>query len=197
MATPFTDMYEHVLPELPGCPTVLVLPTIVKVVRHFCEQTQAWKLDLDAINIRSGVDTYDLDGVPSCAEIIMPSYVESLGNELDAEDGYTMPNREQITLSDEPQEDEVGGLVIQVVLRPKTDATETCDDLFCDWHEIWAYGVMERLMRMPDKIWTEPNMANAYHTMYWNGINDARVDVDRGHTNRLLIARPKNDWLGD
>lgn len=197
MGTPFTDLYPEVMPELPGCPAVIILPTIINVAREFCFETQAWKHDLDLINVLADVAEYDLDTPPKCAEIIVPTYVALSDVEQQPGTDYTMPSRCVLQFVTAPGADEIGALKVQVALRPKLATDETCEDVFNDYHEIWAWGTMARLMAMLKKGWSNPAQATRYHAMYWNGINTARVELNRGKTNRELSARPAHDWLGD
>jgi hypothetical protein len=188
MATELSDLYPRIMLETPSCPKPIVLQKIIDVLRRFCEESLVWKIDLDPINIRSGVTEYDLDGQPSYSEIVVPTEVLQDEVELEPVTDYTMPERDVLKLVVEPTADSDGGLEIEVALRPKLTATTICTDLYLNYYEAWASGVKSELMAEPEKKWSNPAQANYYAGKYAEGLSKARIAASKGNTVTPLLA---------
>jgi len=189
----YTEMYQHVMPELPGCPKPLVMAKIRKIIREFCTETQVFTYELDAINVRDGVDTYDLD-IPTCASMDTIKMVELDGVEIypvgdPRGNGYSMPNKCQIKLYNEPTRDIEQGLEVEIVLRPIPAGTKICCSLYEDYYQAWAYGVMAELMDQPGKSWSDSVTAGKYNGYYLDEKGKCRIEQSRGSMNLELQAR--------
>jgi hypothetical protein len=196
MAKLLTDMYKFVEPELPGCPQPLILQTFKEILQEFCEESQAWRFELDLINVRDGVSEYELLGQPSSAYILVPVKVrmpnkQSEDQEMEAGVDYDMTDRTTLKLKVEPQEDDASGLYVKVALTPKDDAQTICDDLWIKHYKAWAHGVKGRLMLMDGKKWSNEKKSAYHNSMYWDGITKAKIDVSQGGMNQELQCRPK------
>jgi hypothetical protein len=191
------------MPELQRCPPPLILQQIRQVLTHFCKETQAWTCDLGPLNVVNAVQDYDLDGEqPSYALIDTVLSVVLAGVPLTPLRDWNITDREDVTLHlvNAPTADDAGGLAVQVCLRPKQVLSPDEDDtieqvdtrLFQDWYQVWAYGVMGKLMLMPEKAWSNPGQGKLYTRMFFDGIIQARVQQVRGGTNaRVRANAPK------
>lgn len=195
MATALTDLYPAVEVELPGCPEPLILAKIREAIIEFCNETLRWNEDLDPINVKTGVSTYDLDGQEANADIIIPVYVELNDQELLPGKDYYMTSLTELTLVVEPEEDSSQGLEVTVALRLKPTAATVCSDLYCDYWMPWAAGVKSKLMLMPEKKWTNLQMGARYYQEYWDGIAKAKIAVNREKMVLPLRAGPKYPFV--
>ena len=188
-------LYTLVMPQLPYCPEALIDQNILEAVDLFCRETLAWTFDLDAIDVVSGVQDYDLDGEqPSYAQIEKILTVIRDGVTLTPLTHWNITDRELVTLHlvDDPTADSDGGLEIQVALRPKPDATLIDARFLDDWRQKLAYGVMATLMVMPEKAWTNIAQGQFYKRLFWDGVNLARDQQLRGGTTaRVAVKAPK------
>ena len=96
--------YLHI--ELPGITDSLTDQFLNTVAIEFFKKTQAWKCDLDTINLKAEVAEYDLDGVPSYAFLDTVTLVTWNDRVLKPSEDYVMPSRTVIRLVNEPAEDE-------------------------------------------------------------------------------------------
>lgn len=205
MADPtLSDMYEYVWTELPGCSKILILKTTVEIIREWCDRTQAWEVDLNAIDIEDGTTEYDLQSHIPDTEIAGIVHRPGDANTDDVGvkwDGrllspgveYTIPvDKDIIILDSEPTADDSEALTIKAALKPIRAATasmEIPERLFNDHHQVWARGIMSRLMLQKNKEWTDLETGRLYHNMYWDGIRLAITERTRGRTHRSLRVR--------
>ena len=201
-----SDIRKYILPEVPGCPLPLLDQVIIDVWREFCNETQAWKCDLDPINVRDTVTEYELDAPNNYSQIIVPTKVQIFRDEdspihPDAQteepyDAYTRFDKCAIILVLTPSEDITNGLRIRVALRPRLTATLMDQQLFEDTYDYAAFGVKARLMLMPKKDWSAQQMGLYYQQRYWDGVGKARIDETRQRLNRRVNARARFPWVG-
>jgi len=159
-----TELYNDTVLELPKCLKPLIWKMIHDVLVEFCTKTQIWSLELDAIRLRDGEDTYDLDA-PACANIDTIKGVTNDGSTLYPVTHFTFPSKNEIKLTWEPSDDtddDADGMVVTVVLKPKRTATVIDKDLFESWYDAWAAGVKARLMLQPGKKWSNPELGLYY-----------------------------------
>lgn len=189
----FTSLYQYVLPELPGVENAkpLLLREIRELITEFCEKTQIWKCQLDAVNIQDGLKDYDFQSPLSYTEISAVTKVERNEVEILPDSAYTMDSPCEIKLVVEPQADETNALVITVALRPTEEASKICGCLYNKWRRTWAYGVMARMMDMPKKAWSNQQQASIYAGRYSEGLSRAKIHTNNRYMNNTLRARPK------
>jgi hypothetical protein len=94
-------------------------------------------------------------------------------------------------LESAPESDKADALVVTVVLKPALTATEVPERMFSDWHDVWASGIKARMMVMPGKSWSQPQLGLMYGQRYESGIAKAIFEVKRGRTSRTLYVKPK------
>ena len=192
-----SEMYEHTMPELPGCAKILIMRTVVEIIREWCYRTQAWETDLNDIDIIDEQKDYELDSPVEDTEIVAIVYrsgddvgVKNDGRLLSPGTEYTIPvDKDIISLYAEPSANNAGALKIPVALQPilaATEDTEVPQRLFDDHHQVWAYGVMSKLMLMKGKKWSDREAGRLYHNIYWDGVRLAIAERTRGRTNRTL-----------
>jgi|GEM_PF-5628456 len=197
MGTALSEMYQYMMPELPGCPKPLIIQHLRETIREWAYRTQAWEQDLNDIDIVDGTSDYELDSPVEDTEIAglvhRPSDdvgVHYDGRLLSPGVEYTIPvAKDVIHLVSAPVADLTDGLEITAVLTLANDATassEVPDRLFQDYRQTWAYGAMSRLMLMKGKKWSDKETGILYHNIYWDAIRLAIGERTRGRTNRSL-----------
>jgi len=193
----YSDLYPDIYPWLPGCPPGIITSAIQRQARAFCERSEAWRQQLDSINLKDGILRYELE--PDWdAELRRVSEVRintedgvDAGNvgELIPPDQYRYEPREcELILNDgyEPREDVDKGLEVKVILVPRRLATKI-DPVFLDrWQIAIIGGVMRYLAAMPGKKWSNATLAATSNVDYIRGIADARRDLDLDGTNATL-----------
>jgi len=190
--TALTELFSKMTPYLPGVDTAppLLLDVLRDLIIEYCEETQCWTCTMDAIKVRAGVAAYDLEK-PSYAKIFMIKSVLLDDQPLEPGTGYTMPSHCVIELVNTPSVDTASdqdGLVVEVVLEPQSDATIISTDLFRYHSRQWAWGAIARMMEIPKKAWTNPQMAAYFNDRYWQKVSDAKIEQSRSNMNMNLQA---------
>lgn len=201
---------DEVLLLVPGCLIPVAENAIRNAAIEFCRRTNAWRYDADPIVVVAGVADYDLD-VPSGsgAALIRSAEFTTSGGALAMLDPkspdqldeimpgwkteqsavvyYTSPSPDVITLAGLPEE--AGTLKLVLALVP-TRASTGIDQSIHEQHlDAITHGAAARLMAMPKKPWSDPNMA-AYHAgEFANVITGTKVSAARGNTRAPIRTR--------
>ena len=197
LATTFNDLLNLVLPEVPGCPTVLAVQHLQMAARQFCADAEAWREKLEAIDLVANDVTYTLTPAYD-AEIrrIADVWIRTAADVTAGDDGTLLtydqyeydPTGSVLTLDDsiEPQLAVTDGLVVKVVLVPNlvtnVDSIATQGGISATFLNYWAEPIMARakhtLMRMVRTAWANPQMAGVYQTEYLDGFSRAKTEAD-------------------
>lgn len=189
------QLLPYLLPEVPGCPDTLAKQTIMRTCNDFCWETGVWNEIQDPIAVRDNVNEYDLE-TPSGAQIVTVKSIWMVNRELVP---VTMerlqeliPNWQEATGSDPayynsatdystvriypiPLGANGAMMTIRAIYTPDQFGTFIPNflvDKFLD--EILA-GAKARLMIMPEKTWSNPQLAAVNQVMYSEGITRAKV----------------------
>lgn len=211
MSTALKDFYDLLMPELPGCTTPMLDLQLRETARAFCQQTSAWKLPFDAVNLVADQATYDLEPSEPEAEVVRVIKL-TLGSELiwedtdreqksaDASEPKYVRNEPPFTLSPDLLEitlmaDEVptaavtGGMVIVGAMKPTARATRLPDFLKGQYSDAMRFGTLARLMVMAKKPWTDRALAAAYMGMWHQQLNFAAYQAQVGNTRERLRVK--------
>src|SRR5471032_2035127 len=83
--TKFEDLYDEVMPEIPGAPLPLALNAIRNSVIAFCNGSTVWRTWLDPIDVVANVNTYDVI-VDSGTDLVQLQSLKFDGRKLTARD---------------------------------------------------------------------------------------------------------------
>lgn len=194
------DLYPGVLASAPTVPELLLDRAIRDTARDFCKRTRYLRTQLDAIDVVADTATYDLTLPTDTALVdiiavtydgseLTPKTIEQLRrDDADWETATGSPNYyfrsgvSSIQLVGIPQADNAGSLVVRVALMP-TFAAATIDDVLVeDHHEELVNGALFRLLRIPNKGWTDRGMSDYYGTLYESKIGEATHVADSDRT---------------
>jgi hypothetical protein len=208
----YDDFLSYVLPDVPGCAEIVAVQAIRNTVIDFCEKSCVVQVDLDPVTTIPGVADYDLeppsnrlvtkvmklfyknkelhpfgaDYVPS-ATFYNPSAIDADANSTPKT--WSQKDTTTFTLYPAPKDREVGAVTIRAAIKPARKSTECDDILFEDYVEYIAAGAKARLMIVPNKAYTNPNLVATQNQFYLQGVNVARQRVTRGHTRSNLSVR--------
>lgn len=84
--------------------------------------------------------------------------------------------------------DVTGSLQIRVVVSPISTMTDVPDWWYDEFHDIWRFGALARLLKMPGRDWTNPPLAQYYMALEREGVKMAksRGDAEFGTPNRTM-----------
>ena len=159
------------LPELPGCPRATIRETAALVFADFCGITQCFKERLEMI-IETDVSEYDLVSPHDQTMVIGVAAVDVGGRPLIPGD-YTADSPSRIVFA----AGIAGVAKITLILKSTLDAVSAPADILNRWAEVIAHGVKFRLLLMPDKPWSNPQLAGHYRSEYDRECSRVASDV--------------------
>jgi len=194
----FSSLVKEVLPYVSMCPDSLVETNIRSATIEFCERSKAYTLDLDPITTVAGVYEYDFDQ-PTGTEIHQILWMTFDGNDMDPisprslelnyPDWRNRTARPHVYLQKTPsnfcvipvpQTTQTNGLLVSVALKP-TRTTSSIDTTFSNtYRDGIIYGALYRLLRMPNKEWTDVPAAREYLLQFNQEIQQAELRARGG-----------------
>jgi len=208
----YDDFLPYVLPDVPGCAEIVAIQAIRNAAIDFCEKSCVVQVDLDPVTLIAGSADYDLEPpsgtlvtkvmklfyknkeLPPFGQDYVPSATYYNAAAIGADESSTpvtwsQKDTKTFTVFPAPGERESGAITIRAALKP-TRASESCDDiLFEDYAEYIAAGAKARLMIVPNKAYTNPNLVATQNQFFLQGVNVARQRAARGHTRANLRVK--------
>lgn len=166
--------------EVPGCPDLLIEQHLLRTARMFCRDTHVWTVPLDPIypyEVGRGQDQpfYDLD-LPTDSALLSVFLAEQDERPI----GFNVRLNPYPGIQfDRPKP--LNPITVHAVLQPAHDATTIPDQLLFDYQEALIGGTLARLMLMPKRDWTMPEVAPVHQSAYDTGVGEARVRRSRGN----------------
>ena len=207
----YNSLLPYIALDTQGASEPLMVAMINFSVRELCLQSGCWNKHED-IAIVSGQSDYS-PTVPTGAKV---RYVRSilLNNNREitpaSEDHLLYYKRDAFAAIGSPlyfymlddgkfrllpkPADNDSGLVMNVrtVFVPEFEATVFDSDLLEKYAETIVSGAKAKLMEMPAKAWSNPNLA-AYHKQVFNdGVSKARIDVELSNVGSIMKVKARN-----
>lgn len=184
----WSDLYQDILPHVPGCPEPLVEDAVKRVTVKFCRDSHSWKEQINDLYLIEGVDRYEI-GIPEESELleICELYFKNDTPLLD----WPSINVFGLISFDRPVKPKEHPLVVKVVLVPSKDATGVPDKIGDHYREALIHGAIGILQEIPAKDWSNPQLAMYHKGEYQNGISEARSRAANGNTKRPMRVAPR------
>lgn len=195
--TKLTDLFNEVLPELPGVGEALATNAIRNAIIEFCQGSWCWRYFMDPMPVLANLNTYELD-LPPGAEVaqvlvlkvdgkpLVPKGEEDLTALLprwQTETGtpkyYLTDDPSQVILAPVPNTRIPGGLVLTVALQPTRTSTGFPTWIWSRYFDGLAAGAKARLMAMPGKPWTSPQLYQLYRARFEAAMASAKVESQK------------------
>lgn len=191
MAKTWDDFLPLITPQLSGCPDLTIKTYLAITAADFFTRTHLWREDIDPIYVAPGLYEYDLDGEALIEDLISVTVerrelqhtdMRLIPNDRRYDTGfpthYWIHSDNQIRLH--PIPDQRLTVKMAAVLRPSRTGTGVPDWIYEMWADIIVAGTVDKLASMPNKTWTDPNLAQHSRMHYEQGITSARVRDMRG-----------------
>lgn len=194
-----SDFYPHILPEVPECPRPLVDFAIRNTLIDFCKETKIWVQALTPVDAVALQMDYALTP-PTDTELVRIERVRYDGatltpktqDQLDAiyPNGWAdltgtpeycaITGVDTFSLIPAPTDALTGAIAIRSSLMPSASGA-VCPDLILRRYAVQiASGVKAALMLMPEKRWTNADLAEVYGGAYESGRASAMDLAARG-----------------
>lgn len=208
MSVTYTQFFSEVVPYVNDVPDLVAENAVRNACIEFCEKSLYWQDTVRSQDLVSGTSdyTFTLPADTAVAHVVdawadsrrlIPASEEMLSNIFmfdwhereGAPQYYTQITQTGFTVVPTPNYDVTSGLSVIVALKPTRSSTSTDSVLLDRWAEVIGYGARSRLHAMPNQAFTEPTLAATYRAMFLAGINQARVERNRGLVRTSLRVR--------
>lgn len=206
------ELLPFIMPELSGCPAALARSALLRAAIQFCEDSQGYIATLDPMALVGGTHTYEVETPSSQSRLliikeisfgatevlpktmgqlagVMPNWRTATGN---APVFYSRPSSTEIRLHPAPNSDATGDVQIRAAFAPIRTADYLDDDLVNLSFEAIGAGAKWILMLMPGKPWSNPQLAEYYHSQFLAEIDKARIDAEHDFTQGSIYVQPRS-----
>lgn len=205
-----TDFVKFVMTDVPGCPVAAVKEKLLKAAIEYCEKSNVWRYEHVPMELIIDEPEYELEppnnttkicSILSIATDQSPPDLRATSIEwLDANyhnwreetanrpSYYFSPHPRWYRLVPIPIETVEGVVFPLVALKPTHDATQVWDELFENvaHREAIVAKAQSELLMMPQKTWTNPQLAMVRQATYNMQLGRAKVDARKGYTKRTM-----------
>lgn len=192
----YSSLVKEVLPYVPLCPDSLVEQNIRAATIEFCERSKAYILDMDPFNTIAGVYEYDFD-IPTATEVHQVLYMTHDGNDMDPisprslelnyPDWRNRTGNPHVYLQKSsslfwivPVPSGSKQIIASVALKPTRTSNNIDSTVSNQYRDALVYGTLYRLLRMPNREWTDVGAAREYLAQFNNEITQAELRARGG-----------------
>ena len=207
----FDSLIRDILPYVPGCPDSLIETNLRSATIELCEKSRAYTFDLDPITTVSGIyeyefdqptgtdvhqillatyDGHDLDPIsPRSLELNYPDWRDRGGTPT----VYLQKTPDTFWLVPVPNSNKQ--LIMTVALKPTRTTTSINTEFSDTYRDAILYGTVYRLLRIPQKAWTDPMASSDYFGLFNEQIRLAELKGRGGYTGVKRTVKYKTAGL--
>lgn len=219
MAIAISGQNKKVRIEAPGCPDVIIEDALIDAVQDFFRMSEAWRYTVptlldwttaltfpaltEGVEIPADTRVFRLDVLKYASDGTSLKPVPfSTRQQLDCEypdwevrTGNSPQRWTNDAGGNEPRiipiadADVNGSIQARVILVPLTTATTVEDFFYHEYHDAFRFGALARILKMPGRDWTNPQMAAFYRTQFdieWKKAK-SRAEAEYGQpVNRVM-----------
>lgn len=196
------DKFEKLIPLVNAVVTVkipnfTITDAIREAVRKFCKATgileEEVRLNLTAEKFKYDItldgfdvvpvdvtEVRDVNGLLTPVKKITKSFVSGEPRR------YSCPTSQTITFDPIPRESKT--VMLTVAVCPSVDAKEVGGGIIDTYAELLRHGTLSVLLNQHGYAWTDPAAAQYNESVFQEGINDTRIDLENGFTDQEEFA---------
>lgn len=197
--TTWDEFLDEVLPSVPGCSQAMAIYAIRNAAIDFCHRSLAWIYNPEAIDVVADQMAYPFVP-PTDAVVVKVLQAWHDGDELvpatpdDLNGLYrnwrtvtgtplysTQDDERNLLLVPTPDAGLVDGLTMRVALKPTISASGIEFRIYEEYRTAIAAGALSKLMMMPKKPYSDPELAAFHLNVFEEKIVDVRNKVLRGY----------------
>jgi len=192
----YSSLVKEVLPYVPLCPDSLVEQNLRSATIEFCERSKAYILDIDPFNTISGVYEYDFD-IPTGTEVHQVLLMTHDGNDMDPisprslelnyPDWRNRTGNPHVYLQKTPSTFWIvpvpsgpKQVIASVALKPSRTSNNIDTVISNQYRDAIIYGTLYRLLRMPNREWTDIGAAQEYSFQFNQELKQAELRARGG-----------------
>jgi len=193
MISDYSDFYQWMILELPGCPKPVMLQHLKRAFREFAFKTESWWEELPKTNLVANQQLYGL--LPTYDALIKRINWVRISDGQQSASHYELKDEFQLKWKDDyiPSSSTADGLQVKVTMYPDYDNDVIDENYFTRWGDAIMAQAMYTLMLMPGHAWTNGDKAQIYNRDYQEMFNDAvreRVIQYKGGTPQINLTGP-------
>ena len=215
MAISYEALLPDILPMVPGCPDSLIKNNIRAAVIELCERASVYQAELDPLTTVGNIYEYDLEA-PSGTAVQKILWITHEGKDLEpltstlleqripkwregngVPEYYVQQGSALVWLAPIPTATGVSSTIVRAVLKP-TQTSSACDDgVMNDYRDTIINGALFRLLRIPNKEWTDLQGASVYGSLFNEGTMIAERKArgaDTGVARRVRYGGTTGAW---
>jgi len=215
MAISYEALLPDILPMVPGCPDSLIKNNIRSAVIELCERASVYQAELDPLTTVGNIYEYDLEA-PSGTAVQKTLWITHEGKDLEpltstlleqripkwregngVPEYYVQQGSALVWLAPIPTATGVSSTIVRAVLKP-THTSSACDDgVMNDYRDTIINGALFRLLRIPNKEWTDLQGASVYGSLFNEGTMIAERKArgaDTGVARRVRYGGTTGAW---
>ena len=215
MAISYEALLPDILPMVPGCPDSLIKNNIMSAVIELCERASVYQAELDPLTTVGNIYEYDLEA-PSGTAVQKILWITHEGKDLEpltstpleqripkwregngVPEYYVQQGSALVWLAPIPTATGVSSTIVRAVLKP-THTSSACDDgVMNDYRDTIINGALFRLLRIPNKEWTDLQGASVYGSLFNEGTMIAERKArgaDTGVARRVRYGGTTGAW---
>jgi len=191
MATKWEKFYSRVQPYVPGCPEIVIASHLQEAAAEFCAKSEVWRFNIEPSYTSKGTSDYEID-VPNRSALENVLFLKSNGITMEPvserhyipathDDGTSVtgaPSRysilEDVSIRLYPTPDTKYTFVGVAVIKPKLTATGVEDFIFETHGRSIAAGAIAKIAGIPNKEWSNPDLAAKYQFEFDRDVNFAK-----------------------
>ncbi len=207
------DLYSRILPFVPGCPEAMVDQVVIDAAVELAEFSQsifevatsiplvngtatynvaeATGLDLDLVRFVLGPGNRELTPLSSPGQLqdVLPNWQGDESNEPTHYSAWSAP--ESLTIYPTPANIAAGAaLRVHGTWKPGISATSFPEGFGRSYYQTIVEGAKSKLMLMPDRKWSNPQLAMISDKKFRDGMVDAKNEALHGKVAGSIRVRP-------
>ena len=215
MAISYEALLPDILPMVPGCPDTLIKNNVRAAAIELCERASVYQAELDPLTTVGNIYEYDLEA-PSGTAVQKILWITHEGKDLEpltstlleqripkwregngVPEYYVQQGSALVWLAPIPTATGVSSTIVRAVLKP-THTSSACDDgVMNDYRDTIINGALFRLLRIPNKEWTDLQGASVYGSLFNEGTMIAERKArgaDTGVARRVRYGGTTGAW---
>lgn len=173
------DVIESLFTFCGEAPDELLVSSYRTAARRFLTETRAWREVVTAtavstavytLNVPVDAEAFDFTQHETAEHKLLKMTHEQIANRAFSHTGTPLAVRigdiNQLIVAPDPLVDISSSLVVRAVLRPTLTAESIPDDLIDRYSEVFEYGALERVFRVPGQEWTDFSASAFYAGLF-------------------------------
>lgn len=204
----YDDLINDIVPDCPGVPVPVAIRAIREAVRQFCRKSSVYRQKLTAADLTyaDGVYTIAIPANTQIISVVSPLVIDGTDNAnpskafgassewldinrhgwrsaetCDWAEHFVMLSTNTFALVPDSGSDRSDDMAVTLILMPDRTTTTLDDDLGERWFDELTAGAKYLLMVMPEKPWSNTNLAKFYYDKFTTGLDAARRYIETGY----------------